>query len=416
MLRNGSDRPPGGRGWQHIDLASGSGKPRHHQARAAVLGGGFTGREGTEFMPWSNQGGGGPWGPRGGGGNNGGGNGGGRGGGPQGPDLEELLRRGQDRVRGMLPGGFGGKGVILGALVVGVLWMFSGIFTVEPEEQGVVLRFGQYVRAVDPGLRYHLPFPIEKVIKVPVLTVRRVEIGDRGNQAVNDESLMLTGDENIIDVSFVVQWQVNDAQKFAFNIRNPDTTVKSAAESAMREVIGQTAIASALSEGRQEVASSARTLLQNIMDEYETGIFITELLLQRADPPQAVIDDYRDVQRARADQERLINEAQAYRNSIVPQSRGQASQIRNQAQAYKEQVVARAEGAASRFEAVYEQYRLAKDVTRQRIYLETMESVMRDMNKVIIDSAGGGAGVVPYLPLPEIQKRSAAARGAETVR
>ena len=370
-------------------------------------------------MPWSNQGGGGPWGPRG-GGNNGGGNGGGqwggRGGGPQGPDLEELLRRGQDRVRGMLPGGFGGKGVILGALVVAVLWMFSGFFTVEPEEQGVVLRFGQYVRAVDPGLRYHLPFPIEKVIKVPVLTVRRVEIGDRGNQAVNDESLMLTGDENIIDVSFVVQWQVSDAQKFAFNIRNPDTTVKAAAESAMREVIGQTPIASALSEGRQEVASSARTLLQNIMDEYETGIVATELLLQRADPPQAVIDDYRDVQRARADQERLINEAQAYRNSIVPQSRGQASQIRNQAQAYKEQVVARAEGAASRFEAVYEQYRLAKDVTRQRIYLETMESVMRDMNKVIIDSSGGGTGVVPYLPLPEIQKRANAARGAETVR
>ena len=370
-------------------------------------------------MPWSNQGGGGPWGPRG-GGNNGGGNGGGqwggRGGGPQGPDLEELLRRGQDRVRGMLPGGFGGKGVILGALVVAVLWMFSGFFTVEPEEQGVVLRFGQYVRAVDPGLRYHLPFPIEKVIKVPVLTVRRVEIGDRGNQAVNDESLMLTGDENIIDVSFVVQWQVSDAQKFAFNIRNPDATVKAAAESAMREVIGQTPIASALSEGRQEVASSASTLLQNIMDEYETGIVVTELLLQRADPPQAVIDDYRDVQRARADQERLINEAQAYRNSIVPQSRGQASQIRNQAQAYKEQVVARAEGAASRFEAVYEQYRLAKDVTRQRIYLETMESVMRDMNKVIIDSSGGGTGVVPYLPLPEIQKRANAARGAETVR
>lgn len=373
-------------------------------------------------MPWSNQGGsGGPWGPRGGGGNNGGGNGGngggggqwgGRGGGPQGPDLEELLRRGQDRVRGMLPGGLGGKGVLLVALIIAGLWMSSGIFTVAPEEQGVVMRFGEYVRAVDPGLRYHLPYPVEKVLKIPVLTVRRVEIGDRGTQNVDDESLMLTGDENIIDVSFVVQWQVSDAEKFAFNIRNPDTTVKAAAESAMREVIGQTAIASALSEGRQEVAASARDLLQSTLDEYEAGIVVTELLLQRADPPQAVIDDYRDVQRARADQERLINEAQAYRNSIVPQSRGQASQIRNEAQAYKEQVVARAEGAASRFGAVYEQYRQAKDVTRQRIYLETMESVMRDMNKVIIDSAGGGAGgVVPYLPLPEIQKRSGAEAG-----
>jgi membrane protease subunit HflK len=274
-----------------------------------------------------------------------------------------------------------------------------------------VLRFGEYVRAVEPGLRYHLPYPVEKVIKVPVLTVRRVEIGDRGAQRVDDESLMLTGDENIIDVSFVVQWQVGNAEAFAFNIRNPDATVKAAAESAMRETIGQTKIASALAEGRQEVAASARELLQATLDEYDSGIVVTELLLQRADPPQAVIDDYRDVQRARADQERLINEAQAYRNSIVPQARGQASQIRNEAQAYKEQVVARAEGAASRFEAVYEQYRLAKDVTRQRIYLETLEGVMRDMNKVIIDSSGGGAGVVPYLPLPEIQKRGAASRG-----
>ena len=370
-------------------------------------------------MPWTNQGGGGPWGPRGGGGGNGGNGGGqwggGRGGGsPQGPDLEELLRRGQDRVRTMLPGGFGGKGVLLAGLVAVVLWGLSGFFTVAPEEQGVVLRFGEYVRATQPGLRYHIPYPIEKVIKVPVLTVRRVEVGDSGGRPVNDESLMLTGDENIIDISFVVQWQVGDAEAFAFNIRNPDGTVKAAAESAMREVIGETKIASALAEGRQDVAVQARDLLQTMLDEYRSGILVTDVLIQRADPPQAVIDDFRDVQRARADQERVINEAQAYRNRIVPQANGQAAQIRNEAQGYKEQVVARAQGAAQRFEAVFEQYRLAKDVTKRRIYLETLEAVMRDMNKVIIDSSGGGAGgVVPYLPLPEIQKRSGGPSGAE---
>lgn len=373
-------------------------------------------------MPWTNQGGGGgPWGPRGGGGgSNGGGGGGGQwgggrgGGGPQGPDLEELLRRGQDRVRTMLPGGFGGKGVLLAGLVAVVLWALSGFFTVAPEEQGVVMRFGEYVRSTEPGLRYHIPYPIERVIKVPVLTVRRVEIGDSSGRPVNDESLMLTGDENIIDISFVVQWQVGDAEAFAFNIRNPDSTVKAAAESAMREVIGETKIASALAEGREEVANQAQDLLQTMLDDYRSGILVSDVLIQRADPPQAVIDDFRDVQRARADQERVINEAQAYRNRIVPQANGQAAQIRNEAQGYKEQVVARAQGAAQRFEAVFDQYRLAKDVTKRRIYLETLESVMRDMNKVIIDSSGGGAGgVVPYLPLPEIQKRSAGASGSE---
>ena len=369
-------------------------------------------------MPWTNQGGGGPWGPRGGNGGDGGGDGGGgggpwggRGGPSQGPDLEDLLRRGQERMRSFLPGNMGGKGLLLMALAGLVLWAFSGVYTIAPEEQGLVLRFGEYHRTTDPGLHLHAPYPIEKVIKVPVLTVRRVEIGDRGNQRVEAESLMLTGDENIIDVSFMVQWQVQDAEKFAFNIRNPDDTVKLAAQSAMREVIGDTAIAAALAEGRQKVQNDARTLLQSILDEYQTGILVTEVLLQRADPPAAVIDDYRDVQRARADKERVINEAQAYGNRVVPQARGQAAQLRAEAEAYKDQVVARADGAAQRFVAVYDQYRVAKEVTRTRIYLETMESVFADMTKVIIDSSG--AGVVPYLPLPEIQRRVVGARGGE---
>jgi membrane protease subunit HflK len=323
-------------------------------------------------------------------------------------------------MRGFLPGNLGGKGFAIGALLVIAIWLASGFYTVDSNEQGVVLRFGQYAETTAPGLRYHLPYPVETVINVPVLDIRRVEIGFRaaadGSRGplrnVDDESLMLTGDENIIDINFAVQWAVSDAAMFTFNVRNAAQTVKDAGESAMREVIGRTRIASALSEGRQQVAQDTRELLQGILDDYQAGIRITELLLQRADPPQAVIDDYRDVQRARADLERLINEAQAYRNRIVPEANGQAAQLRQEAEGYKEQVVARAQGAANRFEAVYDQYRLAKDVTRQRIYLETMESVLRDMNKIIIDSPDGGSGVVPYLPLPEVRARSSA--GAST--
>ena len=205
-------------------------------------------------MPWSNQagggnGGGGPWGPRrdGGGGSGGGGGGGapwGGGGGPQGPDLAEILRRGQDRVRNMLPGGFGGAGLVLAGVVILFLWGASGVYTIAPEEQGLVLRFGEHHRNTAPGLHWHMPFPVERVVKVPVLTVRRVQIGDHDGRTFEEESLMLTGDENIIDVSFIVQWQVKDAARFVFNVRNPTETVKAAAESAMREVIGNSEIAS----------------------------------------------------------------------------------------------------------------------------------------------------------------------------
>ncbi len=367
-------------------------------------------------MPWNVQGGGGPWGPSGGGNGPWGG-----GGGQRGPDIEELLRRGQDRMRGLLPGGLGAKGIILIVVALLVLWGASGFYTVEPEEEGVELMFGKYYQTTKPGLNYHFPYPFQTLLVVPVLTVRREEIGFRsasegarggGARNVPGESLMLTGDENIIETNFVVQWAVKDAAAYIFNVRNPRQTVRDAAESAMREVVGKTTLASALAEGRQQVASQTEELLQRILDEYETGIVVTELLLQRSDPPEAVIDDYRDVQRAKADEERLINEAQAYHNRILPEASGQAAQVRQEAQAYKQQVVARAEGAAKRFLAVHDQYRLAQEVTKKRIYLETMERVFRDMNKVIIDSGEGGAGaVVPYLPLPEIQKRATGARG-----
>jgi len=379
-------------------------------------------------MPWNSQGGGGPWGSGGGGPWGAGGGGGGRGGGPwgrggggggpsgpQGPDFEELLRRGQDRIKRLFPGGGGSRGLLVIVAVAIAIWFATGFYTVEPEEQGVVLRFGEFSETTNPGLNYHLPFPIERVIKVPVATVRRVEIGYRsagdggravGARAVEDESLMLTGDENIIDVNFIVQWQVGNAADFAFNIRNPDSTVKNAAESAMREVIGQTRIAYALAEGRDQVALGAQEVLQGMLDDYGSGIVVTDLLMQRADPPQAVIDDYRDVQRARADQERLEHEARAYANRIVPEARGQAEQLVQNARAYREQVVARAEGAAQRFISVYKEYEVAKDVTRERMYLETMERIFQNMDKIIVDSAQeGGNGVVPYLPLTEIQKR-----------
>jgi modulator of FtsH protease HflK len=302
----------------------------------------------------------------------------------------------------------GPKSFFLGFIVLIFLWLISGFYTISPEEQGVVLRFGKYTSISSPGLNYHIPSPIEKVIKVPVTTTRNVEVGFRTQNAesirnVDEESLMLTGDENIVDLNFVVQWFVSDAAKYVFNIRNPDKNIKDSAESVMREVIGKTNINFALSEGRDQVRQEAQDSLQKILDRNDSGITVSSLLLQKSDPPPAVIDDFKDVQRARADQERLINEAQAYANRIVPEAKGEASKVRESAEAYKQEVIAIADGASQRFLSVYNEYKLAKDVTRKRIYLETMEKVMQNMNKVIIDSENG-PGVLPYLPLPELQK------------
>jgi membrane protease subunit HflK len=302
----------------------------------------------------------------------------------------------------------GPKSFFMGFIILIFLWLISGFYTISPEEQGVVLRFGKYTSISSPGLNYHIPAPIEKVIKVPVTTTRNVEVGFRTQNTesirnVDEESLMLTGDENIVDLNFVVQWFVSDAAKYVFNIRNPDKNIKDSAESVMREVIGKTNINFALSEGRDQVRQEAQESLQKILDRNDSGITVSSLLLQKSDPPPAVIDDFKDVQRARADQERLINEAQAYANRIVPEAKGEASKVRESAEAYKQEVIAIADGASQRFLSVYNEYKLAKDVTRRRIYLETMEKVMQNMNKVIIDSQNG-SGVLPYLPLPELQK------------
>ena len=361
-------------------------------------------------MPWKQQGGGGP-----GGGQGPWGRGGGGGGRPP-PDFEDVLRQGQDRIRRMIPGGLGsGRGVLF--LVVGVLalWLLSGFYRVQPDEQGVVLRFGEWVKTTPPGLNYHLPGPIESVETPKVTRVNRIEIGLRSvgettrNLPVRDipeESLMLTGDENIVDIDFTVFWVIKDAGQFLFNIRNPEATVKLTAESAMREVIGQTPIQSALTEGRYQIEEATLARVQELLDSYQAGIEVRRIQLLKVDPPGPVIDAFIDVQRARADLERLRNEAEAYRNDILPRARGEAEKQIQGANAYREEIVNKAQGEAERFLKVLESYRQAKLVTTQRIYLETLEEVFRGMDKIIIDSAAKGGGVVPYLPLPEIRKRT----------
>ncbi len=370
-------------------------------------------------MPWSNQGGGGDGGWQGGGGSGGGGGGQGpwgRGpGGPQPPDLEELLRKGQDRMKRVMPGGVGGgRGLLLIMVLVLTVWLGSGFYTVEPDEQGVELVFGEWISTTQPGLNYNLPAPIGRVYTPKVTRVNRVEIGYRSGsestratiqRQVPNEALMLTGDENIIDINFVVLWIINDAGKFLFNIRSPEQNVGDAAESAMREIIGKTKAEYARAEGRREVETRTQELLQKTLDTYGAGILITQVQLQKVDPPEAVIDAFRDVQRARADRERAMNEADAYANSIIPRARGEASQMVQEANAYKAEVVARAQGDAERFLAVYESYKVAREVTVQRIYLETMETILKGMNKIVIDGQGGGSqGVLPYLPLSELKK------------
>jgi len=360
-------------------------------------------------MSWKNQSGG-PWGGGGGGGPRGPwGSGPQPGGGPTPPDLEDLVRRSQDKLKSMLPGGsFGGWGSLL--IVVGaiVLWMLSGFYRVQTDELGVVMRFGKYVGERQPGLNYHLPYPIETVIVPKVTSSRRLDIGmrliddpRRGSSVrdVPEESLMLTGDENIVDVDFTVLWKIKDAADFLFNVQNPESTIKAVAESAMREVIGRSNIQPILTGARQTIEQGVHELIQKTLDSYGAGILVTQVQLAKVDPPSQVIDAFRDVQAARADAERVQNEAQTYTNRVVPEARGRAAQIQQAAEAYREQIVAEAKGAASRFTKIYEEYKKAPEVTRRRMYLETMEHVMSGVNKTVIDPNLSKSGVVPYLPL-----------------
>jgi len=372
-------------------------------------------------MPWSNQGGGGGQGPWGGGGS-GGGRGGspwGRpgGGGPNPKDIEEMLRRGQQRFRGMLPSGFGGPKIIGLAVVALIgLWLATGLYRVQPNQQGIEMVFGRYTGLpTEAGLHWNWPSPIGDVYLPNVTVENRIEIGFRStgdgsaragaNRDVPEESQMITGDENLVDIDFVVFWRISNAANYLFALRDPDLTVKVAAEAVMRDIVGGTRIQDALTDRRGPIESDALAQLQRLVDEYGAGIEIRQVQLLEVDPPTQVIDSFNEVTRARQDLERLKNEAEAYRNDVVPRARGESAQIIEEADAYRQEVVNRSQGDANRFNSVYQAYAQSKDVTTQRIYLETLEEVLRNVNKVIIDNENGGNGVVPYLPLPEIQKR-----------
>ena len=345
----------------------------------------------------------------------GGGNGSGRG--PTPPNIDKLIRDIQEKIKKFLPGGAstGNKPIFFGLIVLIIIWALTGLYRVLPDEQGVVLRFGKYVSTTQPGLNYHIPYPIENVFTPKVTKVNRMDIGFRsgsdtgfssggGVADVPEESLMLTGDENIVNIDFSVFWVIKDAGKFLFKIQDPQGTVKAASETAMREVIAKSKIQPILTEGRSKIEIETQEIIQNILDEYESGIQITQVQTQKADPPDQVIDAFRDVQAARADMERSKNEAEAYRNDVIPRARGEAAKILQAAEAYKKKVVAQAEGEASRFIAIYNEYAQAKVVTQERMYLETMEKVLADIDKVIIDK-NASSGVVPYLPLPELKKK-----------
>ena len=366
-------------------------------------------------MPWSNQGGGGPWGsgPK-----------GPWGSGPQSPggstppDLEDLLRRSQDKLKTVLPGGnFGGRGIALLLLAALVIWGLSGFYRVQPGELGVVMRFGKYVRDTPPGLNYHLPYPIETVVTPNVERINRIDVGMRQVEDIRrgttmrdvpEESLMLTGDENIVDVDFAVLWKIkpDGAANYLFNIQNPEGTVKAVAESAMREVIGRSNIQPVLTGARQNIEAAVHDLMLKTLDEYKSGFLVAQVQMQKVDPPAQVIDSFRDVQAARADLERAQNEAQTYANRVVPEARGRAAQINQNAEAYREQTVADATGQTARFKQVFEEYAKAPQVTRQRMYLETMERLLAGTDKIILDPGVGanGSGVVPFLPLGEISR------------
>lgn len=384
-------------------------------------------------MPWSNQGGGkkgggnggGPWGqgPWGGGGQGGGGK--------EPPDLDEILRRGQDRVKRVMRGGGGGGGqgsgigdgvpkpfiFLLAMLMLSAVAFYGFFFRVNPDEQGIVLRFGKFERWEGPGLHMRLPYPIEEVRLPKVTQQRTIEVGS-GSRGTGgpDSGLMLTGDGSVVDVRFVVFWRIspeNDpvtkqtgVEQYLFNIAQPETTVREVAESAMREVVGQSNLQPLLTGGRQKAQEDAQKLMQNILNSYRAGIKIDQVQLREVDPPAPVIAAFRDVAAASQDKERFVKEAQTYADQIVPRAKGEADRILAGAEGFKDQTVAEANGQAARFLKVYEEYKKAPDVTRQRLFLEMQERVLSGADKIILDQkSSGGQGVVPFLPLDQLQKR-----------
>ena len=366
-------------------------------------------------MPWKNQsgGGGGPWG----GGGNGGGGGGPWGQGPRGPsgpqgsppDLEDIIRRGQDRLKNVLPGGGAGSSVIvaIGAVVLLAFWAIQSVYTVQPDELAVELRFGQPKEQLsEPGLHFHW-WPIETVRKVNTAE-KLVDLGEvRGSTS---SGLMLSGDQNIVDVKFSVAYQVADPRAYLFQVVEPDEMVRQIGESAMREAVGRRPAQDIFRDDRQGIAESVREIIQSTLDAYQTGININAISIEDAAPPREVADAFDEVQRAEQDEDRFVEESNQYSNQQLGRARGEAAQVREDAAAYKNRVVLEAQGEAQRFISVYNEFAKAPDVTRKRLYLETMEKVMQGASKVIVEQ-GNGQGVVPYLPLPALQNRPATEAG-----
>jgi len=368
-------------------------------------------------MPWSNQSGGGgdwkggnggqgPWGtpPR--------GNGGGGGGNP--PDLEELLRRSQDRLKNVIPTGGGSPFFIpIVILVVAGLWLYQCFYQVPPESVGVELQFGKAKEELNsPGIHFHF-WPIESVEMVPVLSENKEFIGlgtSTGTRSsTRDVSLMLTGDQNIVEIDFTVLWRIKDPIAYLFRVKDQPQLVRVVAESAMRERVGRSPADAVYTQQREQVEAEVQELIQSILDSYNAGVQIKSVKMERSAPPRDVIDAFEEVQRAQQDLERFKQDAQAYANKRLGEARGEASQTTESAKGYKARVIAEADGEAQRFVSVYNEYTKAKDVTKKRLFLETMENILKDSNKVILES-GSGSGVVPYLPLPEINKRAKEAK------
>lgn len=369
-------------------------------------------------MPWENNGGGGgrnnggPWGQAPGGG----GGGPRRPGGGNTPNLEDILNRGRDQFRGGMPGG--GRWIVIGGVVVlAAFWLMNSIYTVNPQEVGVELRLGKPKDQLsEPGLHFHL-WPIETIEKVNIsenqTTIGSPTSGSRGN---DDDGLMLSGDQNIVDVRFAVLWSVSNPINYLFNVRDPEDMVSNAAESAMREVVGRRPAQDIFRDDRAGIAKEVQDITQSILDSYGMGVQVSQISIENGAPPAEVADAFNEVQRAEQDEDRLQEEARSYANTLLGDSRGKAAALREDAAAYTNRVVQEATGEAERFNAVYAEYVNAPEVTRQRLYLETMEQVLGGSDKVVIENgAESGSGVVPYLPLPELRSNmsSSSSTGSE---
>ena len=367
-----------------------------------------------------------PWGQWGGGNNGGGGNNN-----QQPPDLDEILRKLKAKFSGSgggsgggfgdklpTPGGIGPKGIGIGAGVVVAIWLASGFYVIQPDEQGAVKRFGAHVRTTAPGLHYHMPYPIETVQAPKVTQVKRMEVGFRSREGTQEsmhipkEALMLTGDENIVDLQFAVQYRIKDAGNYLYNVKGPNETMREVAETSIRQVVGKRPLDDVLTRARAEVAQETKKLMQSLVDDYKAGLRVTDIALQSAQAPEPVRPAFRDVISAREDRARAQNEAQAYRNDILPRARGRAERILQEAQGYAAQTVNAAQGDAARFTDVLAEYEKAPQITRRRLHLETMGRILQRSEKVMLDTKN--TGNIMYLPLQKMLRGQASTGGTDS--